>query len=641
MKLLRATPSPKHPPADFPGLIRPGQRGPARSDLPVPPARGGVLGRLLAEAHPYWAHLLGVLLLGLLATPLALLTPVPLKIAIDSGLGRRPLPGLLEPLAGKGVSPLRALLLAAALQIVIVILGQLQSLALTLFSTYTGERLTLTFRARLFRHVQRLSLAYHDARGTADSIYRVQYDAPSIQDILVDGLIPFVSAALAVIGMIYITARIDEKLALVAIAVAPFLFLSVRIYRRRTRYRYKAAKGLESGALNVVQEVLTGLRVVKAFGKEDSEQQRFVDRSTAGMRARIRLALSESLFSLVVSAITAVGTSAVLVIGIQDVRSGRLTLGELMMVISYLSQLYSPIKTVSKKVASLQTSMAGAERVFELLDEMPEVVQRSWARPLKRTRGQIEFRDVSFAYEGGSPVLSGLDFTVPAGTRLAVLGRTGAGKTTLASLLTRFYDPTEGQILLDGVDIRDYVVADLRDQFAIVLQEPVLFSTTISENIAYARPDASHKEIVRAARAAGANDFVTQLPHGYETQVGERGMRLSGGERQRISLARAFLKDAPILILDEPTSSVDLGTEAAIVQAMERLMEGSTTIMITHRPSIAETCHAQLELEGGHAVVSSGALTSLARPSFPESPSGAMERVTIGWPSSGRRTGAR
>jgi len=276
------------------------------------------------------------------------------------------------------------------------------------------------------------------------------------------------------------------------------------------------------------------------------------------------------------------------------------------MVLAYLAQLYGPIKSLSQNVARLQSSLAGAQRAFELLDECPDVVEHPQARPLRRARGALEFQDVSFSYDAKHPLLQHLSFSIDTGTRLGIAGHTGAGKTTLINLVTRFYDPSAGRILLDGVDLRDYKLADLRRQFAIVLQEPVLFSSTIAENIAYARPEASDGDIIAAARAAYAHEFITEFPDGYNTLVGERGMRLSGGERQRISLARAFLKNAPILILDEPTSSVDTETESMIIDAMTDLMAGRTTLMITHRLSTLENCDARLDIQHGRIICLTG-----------------------------------
>jgi ATP-binding cassette subfamily B protein len=556
--------------------------------------------RILGEALPFWPAITTIFILDLLSTPLLLLTPLPLKIAVDSVLGSHPLPELLAlvtpaPLA----TPFWGLLgLVVLLQVIVVLLSQFQELASYVVSVRTGEAMTLGFRARIFRHVQRLSLAFHDSRGVADSIYRLEVDAPSLQYLIVYGVLPAIAAAIAIVTTVYVIVLIDWQLALVAIAVSPLLvYLSVA-YDERMRPRYRQVKRVESGALKVIQEVLGAVRVVKAFGREERETQRFIEQSREGVRSRIRLAFAEGVYGILVNLVTAVGTAAFLLIGIVHVRSGSLTLGSLLLVITYLAQLYSPLKQVTGEVAGMQGSLASVERAFELLREVPEVPEPASARPLVRARGAIEFRQVGFAYEG-EHVLRDVSFAIPAGTRLGIAGKTGAGKTTLTSLLIRFYDPTEGAIHLDGVDLREYGLADLRSQFALVLQDSVLFSTSIAENIRYGRPEATDRQVRAAALAANAADFIDDLPQDYATLVGERGMRLSGGERQRIALARAFLKDAPILVLDEPTSSVDVGTEAGIMEAMERLMRGRTTIMIAHRLGTLDVCDQAIELGGG------------------------------------------
>jgi ATP-binding cassette, subfamily B, bacterial len=411
-----------------------------------------------------------------------------------------------------------------------------------------------------------------------------------------------VTSMVTLVSMIFITALIDLQLALVALAVSPLLFLILRIYGQRLRTGWHGQKKLESSTLRVVQETLGGIRVVKAFGQEDRERERFTGKASETLRARIRLSFQEGGLGLMVGLVIAVGEAAVIFIGVRNVQAGTLTLGNLLLVMGYLSQLYRPLQSISKKVGDLQHSLASAERTFALLDQTPEVIEKPNAMPLSRAKGTLSFQNVSFAYEGNNPVLQNVSFEVDSGTLVGIAGATGAGKTTLVSLLTRFYDPTSGRITLDGVDLRDYKIADLRKQFAIVLQEPVLFSTSIAENIAYANPDATFEEIVAAARAANAHEFITYLPEGYDTQVGERGMRLSGGERQRISLARAFLKDAPILILDEPTSSVDVKTEALIMEAMTRLMHERTTFMIAHRLSTLANCDVRLQIEGGRVI---------------------------------------
>jgi ATP-binding cassette, subfamily B, bacterial len=569
--------------------------------------------RLLLEARPYWRHIGAIFVISLLAAPLALLTPVPLKIAIDSVLGSHPVPGFVDSVlpAGATSSDTAVLVVVAVMFVIVAVLTQIQDLGNTLLKTYTGERLVLGFRSKLFQHIQRLSLAYHDRIGTADSTYRIQYDAMSLQYVAVESVISLITALSTLGAMLYVTYRIDPQLALVTLVVSPPIIFVAKTFRPRMRAVSREVKKLESGALSVVQEVLTGLRVVKAFGQEDREQERFAGHFTEGMRARIRLVFIEGTYSLLVGGTIAAGGAVVLFVGVRHVQQGAITLGDLLLVMGYLAQLYAPLKTMARKAGSLQNYLASAERAFGILDEAPEVSERSDAQPITRASGAIEFRGVSFAYDPDRPVLANVSFAVEAGQRIGIAGPSGAGKTTLMNLLCRFYDPTSGQILLDGVDLRDYHVADLRKQFGIVLQEPVLFSTSIAENIAYARPSASYDEIRAAAKSAGADDFVLRLPEGYETLVGERGMRLSGGERQRISLARAFLKDAPILILDEPTSSVDVGTETLIMEAMDRLMSGRTSFMIAHRLGTLDLCEKRLEIEHGRLA----AADSLAGPS--------------------------
>jgi ATP-binding cassette subfamily B protein len=560
-----------------------------------------LLVRVLLQARPYWGNVAGIFALGLLATPLALATPLPLKLAVDSVIGSEPLPGFIAALVPDPLehSPEVVLWLCAGLILAVALVTQLQRAGSSALRTWTAEKLVLDFRARLFRHVQRLSLSYHDTRGTADSTYRIQYDTSSIPNIVIDGLAPFVAAVATFVSMLYVSFRIDWQLALVALAISPILFGVARTYRRRLRQRSRQVKRLESQALGVVQEVLGALGVVKGFAQEEREQARFVAQARAGLTARMRLRLAEEGMDLILGLTTALGGAAVLYVGAQHVRDGTLTLGDLLLLMGYLSQIYDPLKTISRRIASLQGHLASAERAFALLDEEQDVVERPDARKIARARGVLSLRGAGFAYGDGPSVLRDLSFDVPQGTRVGIVGKTGAGKTTLLRLLLRFYDPTAGSILLDGIDLRDYRVSDLRNQYSLVLQEPILFSTSVGENIAYARPTATETEIVNAARAAHAHEFISELPEGYATRVGERGMRLSGGERQRIALARAFLKDAPILLLDEPTSSVDLRTEGVIMEAMEHLMQGRTTFMIAHRLATLESCNMLLRLEDG------------------------------------------
>jgi len=534
--------------------------------------------RMLNQAKPFWPYFAAIFILDLLVTPLTLLVPVPLKIAVDSVIGTTPLPDIVVSVVPEFItgSKRSLLIFAVAMQILVVLLMQIQSLLGYFLRTKVGEQMALKFRAQLFHQAQRLSLIYHDSRGTTDSIYRIQYDSPAIQWLTIYGIMPLISSSLMLLSMIYVIFRLNWQLALVALIILPPLYFFAQFYNRSMRPRYKETKQLESSAFQVIQEVLTAIRVVKAFGREDDEEERFINRLSKNVQAKIRLAFAEGGFGLVVNLTIGLGSAAVLFIGVLGVQSGRLTVGGLLMVIAYLAQVYAPVQTISKQVAGLQSQLASAQR--------------------------IEFRKVKFAYDGQNPVLKDISLSIAPGIRLGIQGRTGAGKSTLVGLLYRLFDPLEGQILLDEIDLRDYKLADLRNQFAIMLQEPVLFSTSIAENIAYARPGAGFKEITAAAKTANAHDFIINLPEGYDTLVGERGMRLSGGERQRISLARAFLKNAPILILDEPTSSVDKKTESGIMDAMDRLMKNRTAIMITHRLSMLRNCDQLLRIEDGRLV---------------------------------------
>lgn len=559
-----------------------------------------LLRRIAGEVRPFWVGITGMVLLDLVAIPLSLLNPVPLKIAVDSVINSDPIPTFLAPIIPDALerTDLRLLLAVVVFQVLLVIVSQLQGIISHVLHTQTGEKLTVSFRSKLFRHAQRLSLAHHYAKGPTDALYRVQYDAQTVQHLL-DSAVPFVKSVVLLGAILVVTTRISVQLAVVALVVAPPLFVLARIYATRIRGRYRRLREKRSAAMEVLQETLSAVEVVKAFGREEDERQRFVDRSDESVHARIRLAFAEGGFGLLINATTALGTAAVLYLGVRSVLGGTLKLGELLVVMNYLNQLYQPLKSISQKLGDAQNSLAGAERAYELLDRDTEVEERPDARPLAQAEGRLAFDHVWFSYGGSDHVLEDVSFVIRPGAKVGLVGRTGAGKTTLASLMMRFYDPTAGSILLDDTDVRDYDLADLRNQFALVLQKPVLFSNSVAENIRYARPGADFEDVVAAAEAADAHEFITALPDAYDTIVGDQGMRLSGGERQRVSLARAFLRDAPILLLDEPTSSVDRDTEATIMAALKRLMEGRTTIMIAHRLSTLDYCDALLELHDG------------------------------------------
>jgi ATP-binding cassette subfamily B protein len=558
--------------------------------------------RVCAQVRPYGAPLLGILGLELLSIPLALLVPVPLKLAVDSLTG-----SYYIPLFAQRCLPARwsldsvQLFFAIVLMIVVGLLQHVVGLASWLMQTRTSERMILDFRSQLFQHVQRLSLSFHDRRGVGDPTYRIQYDAPSLSQIAIRAVIPAITAVLMLAGTLYVTLRLDWQLAMITVVLGPCLFLITRRYSDRVNEEWTELRERDSRAMSVIHEALGALRVVKAFGKESYEHRRFVRQSGRYVRGQMRLAVLQSSFCALVGLTIVIASATGLVLGVRHVRTGLLTVGDLLLVMSYLAKLYDPLGMLSGKMVEIQSALVSVGRAFALLDEAPEVVESSNPKPLTRAAGAVEFEKVTFGY-GRQPVLRNLSLGLSPGVHVGILGRTGAGKSTLLSLLTRLHDPASGRVLLDGTDIREYRLADLRNQFSIVLQEPVLFSASIAENIAYTQPHASRAAVIAAARAARAHDFIMALPEGYDTQVGARGMSLSGGERQRISLARAFLKDAPILILDEPTSSVDGETEAGIVEATAALMRGRTTFVVTHRPSMLQNCDLQFELIDGRLI---------------------------------------
>ena len=557
--------------------------------------------RLAALARQNWPQLTGILLLSFLSTPLGLLMPLPLKIAIDSVVGKQALPNWLRVMTPAAVESSKRdqLFIAGGLLLAIAVLASLQSLASWLLQTYTGEKLVHDLRAQLLWHVQRVSLAFHDRRGPTDTSYRIQHDAPSIQNILIQGLVPIVTSAVGFVAMLLVTARISQRLAAISLVLSPVLFLLARHSSRKVRAGYDEVKQLDSSAMLVMHEALASLRAVKAFGQEGYEDELFRRKSRMRMKEQVHLASIQASFHVLVGVTIAIGTSAALVVGVSQVMAGKITVGELLLVMAYMAQLYEPLRTISGKIPELQSSIVSAQRAFSLLDECPETADSPDAISTRQVEGHIEFQHVDFQYTQGRRVLEDITFKIPAGACVGIVGPSGSGKSTLINLLTRFYEPVSGQVLLDGLELRHYKLADLRSQFSIVMQEPMLFSTTIAGNIAYARPNASRADIVAAAKKANAHDFIEKLPMGYDSLIGEGASRLSGGERQRIAIARAFLKDSPLVIMDEPTSAVDVQTEGKIMEAIEKLMRARTTIMIAHRLSTLEKCDIVLVMRDG------------------------------------------
>lgn len=559
--------------------------------------------RILQQAKPYRFQIGLYFGLSMLATPLALLSPVPMKLVVDNVIGRDAIPQWLDYFIPDAVeqSTSSLLLFSILFFFLIKFLSIIQKLYTgnILYSKIT-ENILLDFRSKLLSYAQRLSIGFHDSNGTGHASYRIQYDTFAVQRVVFDTIVPLISSVLTFGAMLYIMLLLDQTLALIALSVAPFIFLMTELFRKPLRKGWTDYKNRDYLALNIINEVLSMLRVIKAFGREKYEEERYVETTKKAIDSRLNVAWVSSALDLSMGLTTTIGTIVVLYIGTSHVLEGTLSLGNLLLIMSYLAQLYSPLTTIGTMVAGLQAQLTSAERAFSLLDHPIEVPETSAAVPLKKAKGDIRFENVSFSYNKKDLVLREISLEIPAGTRIGIAGRTGAGKSTLVSLLFRFYDPNSGTIYLDGEDLKNYRLKDLRRQYSIVLQDSFLFSGTIAENIAYGTPDEiDMDQIIHAAKVANAHEFISRLPEGYHSKVGEKGMQLSGGERQRIALARAFAANAPILVLDEPTSALDTSTEVSIVKSMNKIMEGRTTFIIAHRLSTLESCDLLLVIEDG------------------------------------------
>ncbi|MGE0592712.1 MAG: ABC transporter ATP-binding protein [Vicinamibacterales bacterium] len=539
--------------------------------------------------------------LALAEVVLGLLAPWPMKLVVDNVLAGAPLPPAFADLvqATLGPSPVALLVAIVVGGFLLQVAAQAVSMANTQVQVDTGQRMVYTLRRRLLSHLQALGLRHHLSARTADSVYRLESDAYCIHDLVMSGWLPLATAGLTLVAMFVVLLRLDAALALLALAVVPFLYASLRFYSARMVDRAERVKELESGLVERLYEVLSSIKVVKGFAREDHELERFARVGDETMRARLRYTWQESLFTFVVTALTLAGTALVLVMGGIHVLRGELSLGSLLVVVAYLGAVYGPLSAIAHTVGSLQNAVASARRVREVLGHAPEAFDAEGAVDASGLAGEIRFDRVGFSYRPDVPVLRDISFVARPGEMVALVGLTGAGKSTLASLVPRFFDPTDGHVLIDGVDVARYGLRGLRERIAIVLQEPVLFGGTVADNIRYGNLQASDAQVEAAARAAHAHDFIMRLPEGYATPVSEAGAALSGGERQRLSIARALLKDAPILILDEPTSSLDALSEEAVFAALRRLRQGRTTLVIAHRLSTIQDADRILVLYDG------------------------------------------
>lgn len=560
------------------------------------------LPRILHYLRPYWKAAFFSVVLLVLGALASLSVPWPLQMLFDNVLGGHPLPKplgvVVGPLAGSRI----ALLLVAVVGGVAVILLQH---GLTVLDNYVNTKIelgmVLDLRGDLFQHAQRLSLAFHDQKRSGMLIYAIngQADAAARLVMIVPGL---AQSVLTLVGMFVVLLSMSWQLALLSLAVVPFLYYSVGYYAGNIQKRLYEVREMEGESLSIIHEAISMLRVIIAFGREDHEYRRFRAQGEQTVDARVKLTVRQTLFSLVVDTITAIGTALVLGVGAYQVLQGNLTAGRLLVVMSYVALVYKPLETISTTVGSLQELFVKLQMAFGLLDRVPDIKDAPGASVLPRARGEVRFENVCFNYAERLGTLKNISFLAQAGQVVAIVGPTGAGKSTLVSLIPRFYDVKQGGVFVDGRDIRQVTLESLRRQVSIVLQEPLLFSGTIADNIRYGRLEAGMKEVIEAAQAANAHDFIMHLPKQYDTELGERGAKLSGGERQRIAVARAFLKDAPILILDEPTSSIDSKTEAVILDALNRLMVGRTTFLIAHRLATIRRADTILVIDRGSLV---------------------------------------
>ncbi len=496
------------------------------------------------------------------------------------------------------------LTLVAAATVVLYLANGLLGIGSTALDLHVGQRMVYQLKSDLFQHLQSLSLLYHESKPLGDSIYRVTEDTYVANSLLFGALTPLFSSVITLASMLTILFTLDWQLTLVGLLVAPLLYLSVRYYAARIAPSTARVKELESGITSIVSEVLSNMRVVQSFARERHEQQRFDEQAQATVRARIELTMRQTRFHYLVDFATVAGTAVVIWLGGYHILQGQLTLGELLIFLGYLAGVYGPLNAIGGTLTFMQEALVSARRVCEVFAMEPGVQDAPHAKAPGPLRGNVCFDHVSFTYRKDQAALTDVSFEAQAGDVVGLVGLSGAGKTTLVSLLLRLFNPDSGHICIDDQDVRALQVKALREQISIVLQEPVLFSTTIRDNIAYGQLDASDDEIVAAAKRASAHEFITQLPDGYQAQIGERGAQLSMGQRQRIALARAFLKNAPILILDEPTSAMDAQNEAHLLDALDELMRGRTTFIVAHRFSTLRRASRILVLEHGRLIES-------------------------------------
>ena len=543
------------------------------------------------------------LLCTLIVAVTDLFRPWPLKLIIDNVLLGKPLPHAISSFAAFFTNQkVLAIVLVASLLIVLSVIKGFSVYAQTSITSRIGYRIAHALRRELFSHLQRLSLSFHKRSRTGELLTKVTSDTNSVRDAFSEFALTLVTEVLTLIGMIAIMLLMNVKLSLVVLATFPLLTV-ISVYRfRRIRDSARKVRRAEGDLASRVSETLNAIAIVKAFGRERYETERFETESSETLNESVRTARLEAASSRAADIVNAVGTFAVLVFGSLQALRGEITPGSVLIFVSYMNSLYVPIRTLAKLSAKLSRAVVCAGRISDILGIEPEVADTPRAIDAAALKGFITFDDVSFDYSAGKPVLRNISFDISAGQKVALLGRSGAGKSTIISLILRLYEVQHGRILIDGISVSDYKRESLRQQIGIVLQDTVMFGASIRENIAYGKLGATEEEIIAAAQAANAHEFISRLEDGYDSIVGERGGTLSGGQRQRIAIARAFVRNAPILVLDEPMTGLDVESEEAVRDALDRLMEGKTCLLITHDLSSASSADRVLILEHGRIV---------------------------------------
>lgn len=540
--------------------------------------------KIIDLLRPHWTALTLAFIAVLGETLTDVLEPWPVKIVVDNLLQHKRLPNwIAKPVVSLfGDNQFAILNFAVGAVAAIAIVGALSSYFEKYLTTSVSQWVTHDLRRLLYGHIQRLSLAEYDETRTGDLISRVTSDINAVQDFVNSALLGILVNALTLVGMIGVMFYINWRFTLIALSVSPLLFAFVYVFTHRIKKYSRAVRKKESELTSVVQEVLTSIRVVKAFAREDYEQERFEAQSLENVETALKARSLKAKLAPLVEVIVALGTCLVLGYGGRLVLHGQLSAGVLIVFLLYLGKMYKPMRDLSKLTDTVSKAGVGYERIREVLEIESKVRDLPRAKKAPKFKGQIEFEHVNFSYDGEHQVLKDINFKIEPGQIAALVGPSGTGKSTVISLIPRFYDPTGGKVKIDGHDVRDYKLKSLREQISFVLQDTLLFCATIWENIAYGKPDASRKEIEEAARLANAHEFIEKMPEGFDTMVGERGLSLSGGQRQRIAIARAIVRDTPILILDEPTSGLDAASEQSVIEALDRLMKGRTTLLIAH-----------------------------------------------------------